>query len=299
MNNDKLTAAGNRIKHVTSISMLTNFSLACLKLIVGFLAGSIALVADGVHSFSDITTDVVVLLGVRIGSRLPDEKHHYGHGRAETFSGGLIALVLLFVGAAMFYYAGNDIAKGNVTAFHPVVLVIAAVSIFVKEWLYRITKRVAVRDHSAALYANAWHHRSDAGSSVAVLIGYALLPLGFVYGDQLAAVAIGLMIVLVSVRVMADCLHELTEAAVDANTIEQIKKIVNADTAVRRWHKLRTRSLGREVFLDLHILVNPGLNIEAAHQIAENLENALHNQIPRPVNITVHIEPDIPAFRKQ
>jgi len=299
MNNDKLTAAGNRIKHVTSISMLTNFSLACLKLIVGFLTGSIALVADGVHSFSDITTDVVVLVGVRIGSRLPDEKHHYGHGRAETFSGGVIALVLLVVGAGMIYYAGNDIAKGSVTAFHPVVPVIAAVSIFVKEWLYRITKRVAVRDHSAALYANAWHHRSDAGSSIAVLIGYALLPLGFVYGDQLAAVAVGLMIVLVSVRVMADCLHELTEAAVDADTIEQIKRIVNADTAIRRWHKLRTRTLGREVFLDLHILVEPGLNIEAAHQIAENLENAMHAQIPRPVNITVHIEPDIPGLRKQ
>ncbi|HUV40264.1 MAG TPA: cation diffusion facilitator family transporter [Sedimentisphaerales bacterium] len=299
MQNDKFTEAGNRIKYVTNISIVTNILLACLKFVVGVLAGSIALVADGIHSFSDIATDVVVLVGVRIGARLPDEKHHYGHGRAETFSGGLIALVLLFVGAGMIYYAGNDITKGSVTAFHPVVLVIAAISIFAKEWLYRITKRVAVKDHSAALYANAWHHRSDAGSSVAVLIGYALLPLGFNYGDQLAAVAVGLMIVLVSVRVVADFLHELTEAAVDTDTIEQIKKIVNADTSVRRWHKLRTRTLGREVFLDLHILVDPELNIEAAHQIAENLENAMHAEIPRPVNITVHIEPDTPAMGQQ
>ncbi|GAJ13212.1 unnamed protein product, partial [marine sediment metagenome] len=167
-----------------------------------------------------------------------------------------------------------------------------------KELLYRITKKVAIKSHSSALYANAWHHRSDAFSSVVVVIGFVSLRLGFRYGDQMAAIGVGLMVILVAVRVVGDCLRELTEGAVDQDTIENIKHIVNANSSIRQWHRLRTRMVGREVFLDLHILVDPDLNVAAAHEIAESLESALHEQITRPVNITVHIEPDIPALRR-
>lgn len=298
MNNDKQKIAGKQIKSVTSLGIATNAALLIIKLFVGFLSGSIALIADGVHSLSDMATDLVVLLGVHFGLKEPDQTHPYGHGRAETFSAGFIALFLAFVGSAMIYYAAMDIAKGNVTDFHLAVLIVATVSIVVKELLYNVTKRVAVKSRSPALYANAWHHRSDALSSVAVLIGFISLKAGFDYGDQIAAIAVGLMIILVGVRVIADCLRELTEGAVDADTIEHIKHIINANSSIRRWHKLRSRVVGREVFLDLHILVDPDLNIAAAHEIAESLENALHEQITRPVNITVHIEPDMPALRK-
>ncbi len=298
MGNDKRTIAGRQIKSITYIGIVVNIALAVVKVVVGSLAGSLALVADGLHSISDVATDAAVLLGLRLGSKEPDQSHPYGHGRAETFSAGLIALVLILVGGAMIYYATMAIARDAVTVPRLAVLIAAIVSIAAKEWLYRATQKIAVQSHSPALYANAWHHRSDALSSVAVVIGFISLEFGFGHGDQVAAIAVGLMIIWVGVRVVSDSLRELSESAVDSDTIEHIRDVINADSSIRQWHKLRTRTVGREVFLDLHILVDPDLDIAAAHQISESLEHALDEQITRPVNITVHIEPDIPDLRK-
>ncbi len=298
MGNDKRTIAGRQIKSITYIGIAVNIALAVVKVVIGWLAGSLALVADGIHSLSDVATDAVVLLGLRLGSKGPDQSHPYGHGRAETFSAGLIALVLILVGGVMIYYATMAITRDKVTIPRLAVLIAAIVSIAAKEWLYRATKKIAIQSHSPALYANAWHHRSDALSSVAVVIGFISLEFGFGHGDQIAAIAVGLMIIWVGVRIVGDSLRELTEGAVDSDTIEHIRGVINANSSVRQWHKLRTRTVGREVFLDLHILVDPDLSISAAHEIAESLENALHEQITRPVNITVHIEPDIPNLRK-
>lgn len=298
MDDTKQKIAGKQIKSVTNLAIAANAVLFIFKLSVGFLYGSVALIADGMHSLSDMTTDLAVLLGLKLSSKEPDQNHPYGHGRAETFSAALIALFLLLVGAAFVYYAATNITKGNLSSLHIAVPIVAIISIIVKELLYRITKRAAVKSHSTALYANAWHQRSDALSSVVVLTGFISLKFGFVYGDGIAAIVVGLMIILVAVRIIGDCLSELTESAIDQGTIEHIKHIINDNCSIRRWHKLRTRTVGREVFLDLHILVDPNLNIAAAHEIAESLENALHSQIARPVNITVHIEPDMPALRK-
>jgi cation diffusion facilitator family transporter len=298
MRNDKRTIASRQIKSITYIGIAVNIALAVIKVVIGSLAGSLALVADGVHSLSDVATDAVVLLGLRLGSKEPDQSHPYGHGRAETFSAGLIALVLILVGGVMIYYATMAIARDVVTIPRLAVLIAAIVSIAAKEWLYRATQKIAIQSHSPALYANAWHHRSDALSSVAVVIGFISLEFGFGHGDQVAAIAVGLMIIWVGVRVVSDSLRELSESAVDSDTIERIRDVINADSSIRQWHKLRTRTVGREVFLDLHILVDPDLNISAAHQISESLESALDEQITRPVNITVHIEPDTPELRK-
>jgi len=290
--------ARRQITSVTNLAIAVNSGLCCLKLVVGFLGGSMALVADGVHSLSDMSTDVVVLLGVRLGSKGPDAAHPYGHGRVETFSGAVIALLLLCVGAGMIYYAGLGIARGQVIKPRLVVLAVAVVSIIVKEFLCRLTRRVAIKSHSPALYANAWHQRSDALSSVAVVLGVILLRFGYAYGDHIAAIAVGLMIVLVAVQIAGECLGELTEKAVDPDTISQIEGVISTNPSIHQWHQLRTRTVGREVFVDLHILVDSNLNIAAAHQIAQSLEDAMHEQIPRPVNITVHVEPDIPELRR-
>jgi cation diffusion facilitator family transporter len=298
MDTDKQTIAGKQIKSITYLGMVVNVILAVIKIVIGVFAASLALVADGIHSLSDLATDVAVLLGLRLGSKAPDQSHPYGHGRAETFSAILIALILILVGGAMIYYATMAIARDEVTTPKIGVLIAAIVSIAAKEWLYKATKKIAVQSHSSALYANAWHHRSDALSSVAVVIGFISLELGFGHGDQVAAIAVGLMIIWVGIRVVGDSLRELTESAVDSDTVEHIKKIINDNSSIRQWHKLRTRTVGREVFLDLHILVDPDLSIAAAHEISENLEKELDEQITRPVNITVHIEPDIPTQRK-
>ena len=294
----KIETANKRIRAVTNLSIGANVLLSVLKVVAGLVAGSMALVADGFHSLSDMLTDFAVLLGVRLGSKAPDPEHPYGHGRAETFAAALIALILILIGAATIYYAAIDIAKARIAAPGAAVLIVAVISIIIKELIYRFTKKVAVESHSSVLYANAWHHRSDALSSVAVVIGFASLKLGFAYGDQIAAIAVGLMITLVGIRVVGDCFQELTEAAVDSETIDQIKHIIASEKRIHNFHRLRTRTVGREVFLDLHILVGPDLTIIAAHEIAETLETTLHKQLPRPVNITVHIEPDIPQLRK-
>lgn len=294
----KIEAANKRIRAVTNLSIEANVLLSVLKVIVGLVAGSMALVADGFHSLSDMLTDFAVLLGVRLGSKAPDPEHPYGHGRAETFAAALIALILILIGAATIYYAAIDIAKARIAVPGAAVLIVAVISIIIKELIYRFTKKVALESHSSVLYANAWHHRTDALSSVAVVIGFASLKLGFAYGDQIAAIAVGLMITLVGIRVVGDCFQELTEAAVDSETVDQIKHIIASEKRIHNFHRLRTRTVGREVFLDLHILVGPDLTIIAAHEIAETLETALHKQLPRPVNITVHIEPDIPQLRK-
>ncbi|MHC4117434.1 MAG: cation diffusion facilitator family transporter [Planctomycetota bacterium] len=289
---------GRQIKSITYVGVAINIALAAVKIAIGFMAASLALVADGVHSLSDVATDAVVLLGVHLGAKKPDRTHPYGHGRAETFSAAFVALALLVVGAAMIHYATMAIARDEVTIPRVEVLAAGIISIAAKEWLYRATRKIAIRCKSPALYANAWHHRSDALSSVAVVIGFLLLQFGFGHGDQIAAVAVGMMIIWVGIRVVGDCMRELTESAVDQDTIEHIKQVISSNSSIRQWHKLRTRTVGREVFLDLHILVDPDLNITAAHEIAESLERALHEQIARPINITVHIEPDKPELRK-
>jgi cation diffusion facilitator family transporter len=294
----KIQNASRQIRQVTYLSIWMNIALTLAKCVVGFLAGSIAIVADGLHSLSDMLTDFVVLLGVRIGSKAPDRKHQYGHGRAETFAAAIIAAALVGLGCAMVYYAARDITKGRVAVVGAAGIVVTVISIVAKELLYRLTRKVGFQTHSAAVYANAWHHRSDALSSVAVLIGLVALRLGFAYGDQVAGAVVGLMIALVGLSVMGNCFQELTESAADAETIDHITRIIAAESRVHHWHNLRTRTVGREVFLDLHILVDPQLTITAAHEIAETLETTLHHQLPRPVNITVHIEPDTAELRK-
>jgi len=298
MNNGKQEIVRGQIRAITYVGIFVNVALSAIKIVIGLLAASLALVADGIHSLSDLATDAVVLLGLRLGSKEPDQTHQYGHGRAETFSAALVALILIAVGGGMIYYATMAIARDEVTQPRLAVLVAAIVSISAKEWLYRATRKIAIRSHSPALYANAWHHRSDALSSVAVLVGSASLAFGFGHGDQVAAIAVGLMIIWVGVKIIGDCLRELTETAIDPETIEHIKQIINGDSSIRQWHKLRTRRVGREVFLDLHILVNPDLNVTAAHEITERLERTLDEEIALPINIIIHIEPDTPELRK-
>ena len=294
----KQEAPARQIKSITYLGMAINIALAIAKIAIGLLAASLALVADGIHSLSDLVTDAVVLLGVRLGSKEPDPSHPYGHGRAETLAAGLVAVILISVGGAMIYYATMAIARDEVTAPRIEVLIAAIISIGAKEWLYRATQKIAIRSQSPALYANAWHHRSDALSSVAVVIGVTTLRFDFGHGDQVAAIAVGLMIIWVGVKVIGDCLRELAESAVDQETIEHIKQIIGSNPSIRQWHKLRTRTVGREVFLDLHILVDPDLNVTTAHEITASLEKALDEQIRRPINITIHIEPDMPELRK-
>jgi len=296
--NKLLQSQNKSIQQVTFVGMAVNVGLSVLKIVFGSLVGSIALLTDGFHSLSDLATDVAVLVGVHFGSKEADHKHPYGHGRIETFSAVLVALILLAIGTVMIYKASMQIARlpesrEHPPSFGPVIIGISLISIISKEFIYCWTRNVAMKTHSAALYANAWHHRSDALSSLAVLIGAVTVMFDYPHGDQIAAIAVGLMIILVAVKVFSGCLDELTERSVDRKTVEQIEKIIASEKRILDWHKLRTRSVGREVFIDLHILVAPDLNITEAHGIADSLEQSLHDRMTQPVNVMVHVEPKL------
>jgi cation diffusion facilitator family transporter len=298
MDEDKQQLASRQLRLVTYLSIAANVFLIAGKFIVGLITGSLSILADAIHSVSDMLTDIAVLLGLYFGSKEPDSSHPYGHGKLETLAAIAIALGLLGVGLGMIYYAALDIAKDNVTRPRNLVLAAAVGAIAIKEVVYRVTKAVAMKYHCPAALANAWHDRADALSSVAVIAGVVAQKFGFSHGDQVAAIGIGVMVVIVATKLIGDCLGELIEKAVDEATIEQIEDIIKANGQIRQYHRLRTRTIGRQVSLDVHILVDPHLHIAAAHEIADSLEKALTEQITRPVNITIHIEPDIPQMRK-
>jgi cation diffusion facilitator family transporter len=289
---EKNTEALGQIRRVTWIGLIINILLTLAKIIMGLLVSSMALIADGVHSLSDMFTDFAVIIGAKIGSKKPDQDHPYGHGWAETFAALFIALLLVIVAGGMIYKAAESITVQKISKIGFAVLAVAIISIVAKEYCFFITQKVAIKFSSSMTYANAWHHRSDAFSSIAVAIGAVASMFGFGYADQIATIIVGVMIIWVAIKILGDSVGQFTARAVDARTNEQITKIIASQSQIRNWHKLRTRVVGRELFMDLHILVDPERKITEAHDIAEKLENEMHRQITQPVNITVHIEPN-------
>jgi cation diffusion facilitator family transporter len=288
----KNTEAFNQIIKVTWLGIIINVILVIAKIITGLLVSSMAMVADGFHSLSDLITDFAIILGVRISKKEPDEDHPYGHSWAETFITVFTAIPLAMAGGYMVLKAVTSIAEHRITKIGYPVLAVAVIAIILKEYSFVITKRVAIKLSSSMLYANAWDHRSDALSSLAVAIGAVASMFGFNYADQIATIIVGLMIIFVAIKILIDSAGQFTARAVDEKTREQITKIISSQPQVRNWHKLRTRTVGRELFMDLHVLVEPTLSITEAHKISEMLEDELHHQIPQPVNIVIHIEPN-------
>ncbi len=289
----------HEIRHITIVGAILNVALSAFKITAGLMFGSMAVVVDGFHSLSDLATDVAVLVGVRLSAAKPDEKHPYGHRWYETFATIAISAALILVGLAAIYKSSTPsegLSKGIGLA---ALILTALASIVLKELLYQFTRTVAKKTNCSALYANAWHHRSDAFSSVAVLVGLVSQSLGFEHGDQAAAIIVGALIVAAGVKILASTMREFTNASVDKQTIELVQTVVKSNPAIRQMHKLRSRSVGREIFLDFHILIDPKLNVKEAHSISMEIEDQIKKYLNVPVNIIVHIEPDEPHFRKQ
>jgi cation diffusion facilitator family transporter len=295
--------AGNRsdslkqINRITIIGAVVNLFLASVKIVVGKMVGSIGLVADGVHSVSDLATDAVVMVGAMLGDRPPDESHPYGHGKIATLSAIIVALILAAIGARIAYDAGMQIFLRSVPSYSPAIVVVAAISVVAKELLFQATKVVARAVRNPALLANAWHHRSDALSSIAVLFGGVAGLLGFSHGDQIAGVVVGIMVFGVGIKIGISGLNDLLESSVEGETVNLICEVLQSDSEVRSWHKLRTRRVGNEIFLDVHLLVDPDLSVVESHEVASRIERMVSESLTDPVNITIHIEPDTPENR--
>ena len=284
-----------RIKKIRTITLwgsLLNVVLTVLKIISGLLIKSSALVADGFHSLSDLVTDFLVLVGTKLSSRPADQTHPYGHKKFETIVSQLMALFLFAIGVSFIVSSGRAIIRHEHNFPGFIVLLVALLSVFSKEVLFYKTRKVSCETESPALYANAWHHRSDSLSSVAVLLGGVAGLFGWGHGDHMATVVVGFMICGVGAKIFYESVIELTETAADKESVQTISEILSEHLDIETWHALRTRKLGGELFLDVHICVDPGLSVQEGHEISNRLEIKIKEKLSQPVNILVHIEPE-------
>jgi len=271
-----------------------NVALCVIKMGIGAMVGSISLIADGVHSLSDLLTDVAVLIGVKVAQRPADASHPYGHGKYETFASAFVAIVLVGAGLAIMWKSAGSLLADHHAQFPYCVIAVAALSIVVKEWLFRATRLAARAVASPAAMANAWHHRSDALSSVAVLAGAILGVTGWPHWDQVAGVVVGTMVVAAGGKLFFDAGMELSEASVGQRGEEAFRRILADYPEARGWHKYRGRRVGRELFMDCHVQVDPDTSVRASHALTQRIEERLRAELDRPLNLLIHIEPHLP-----
>lgn len=281
-----------RITRITWIGMICNLVLSAVKLTVGYLIGSLGLIADGFHSLSDLGTDFAVLIGATIAAKPADRSHPFGHGKFETFTIVFVAIALILVGVGLVWKAVNAVREPVVSVNGATIILVAILSIGVKEWLYRITLNVAEQCRSVALKANAWHHRSDALSSVVILAGGGAALLGWQQGDALAGLLVGLMVIAVGGKLGFEALIELSEGSAGKDTIEGIEEVINRFEEIRGTHRLRVRRIGRELTMDIHVVLDPDLTIKAGHDIVQRVEDTISKEIDWPITLTIHVDPD-------
>lgn len=281
------------IRKATWVGSVANVGLAIVKIGVGKLTGSQALVADGVHSFSDLVTDTAILIGSRYWTAPADKNHPYGHGRFETLTNIFIGVLLAAVGVGIGWDSLQ--ALGHPPSATPGLLAFAAavLSIVVKEGLYRWTLVQAKRINSRALHANAWHHRTDALSSlpvaVAVIVNYLIPDLHYL--DQVAALLVTAMILKAAVEILWPALLELTEAEADSQIETKIQQYAADDPDIREVHAIRSRRTGSTILLDFHLLVEPAMSVDQAHSISENFKSHILAKLDEVVDVIIHIEP--------
>lgn len=287
-----------KIEKVTVWSAICNLLLSVLKLVAGLLGNSMAMVADAIHSFSDLGTDIVVAVFSWISGKGRDKGHDYGHGKFETLASACISIILVVVGARMLVvsvreirsiFAGNEVAAPGFFA-----LAMAMVSIIVKEILYHWTVSEGRKLESPAVIANAWHHRTDALSSIGSLIGIGgAMVLGgkWVVLDPLAGVVISIFIIVIAVRMAVPALNELTDASLPDDTEARIISIMESVPGVGSIHNLKTRQCGRYAVVEAHIVVSPSLTVLQAHDITVEIENRLRSVFGGEMQINTHVEP--------
>lgn len=287
-----ITEREKKMRSVTLWGILINIILMVLKFGIGAVLRSAALIADGVHSLSDLVTDFIVLISAKYSSRPADATHPYGHKKIETIAAQFIAAILMLVSVLLIWSSFRAIIKGQENFPGMAVLIVAALSVIMKEFIFQVTRRIAKDTLSASLYANAWHHRSDALSSVAVLLGGAAGLLGWGMADQTAAMVVGFMVLGVSLKIFYQGLIELMEHAADSESLQIIRGVLDQEERIIGWHALRTRKLGGELFLDFHICMDSCLTVKESHDVSDDIEKKIQKKLSIPANILVHIDPD-------
>jgi len=289
-----------QVRLVTWVGLLVNLGLSALKFALGLLGRSQAVVADAVHSLSDIATDAAVLVGVRFWSKPPDRNHPFGHRRIETLITAGIGGVLAAAALGLGYKAIVSMREPDIGQPLRIVAVAPLLAIVFKEALYRWTVRVGKRTGSMAVIANAWHHRSDAFSSVPVLVAVIVAEINpaWAFADHVGAMIVSLFILKVAWDVAKPALRELTGHAVGQADEDSIVDIASRVQGVREVHALRTRRHGGGILLDVHVLVPADMTVREGHAIAEEVKKQLIERGPSVADALVHIEPDDESQRE-
>lgn len=278
-------------RKATLIGAAANIILAVAKVLFGWLGHSSALVADGIHSFSDLLTDVLVIIAAKFAHQEADDDHPYGHERIETAATVGLALFLVIVGLYIVYEPIHQLIMHQKQLKPDVyVLWIAVFSVILNEIIYRYTLSVAKRIKSDILHANALHSRSDAASSLVVLVGVAGSILGVAWLDEIAAVLVGLMIVKMGVSIGWKNISELVDTGVDSKTLAKIENHITDVTGVEALHQLRTRKMAGKVFLDVHVIVDHKISVSEGHHIGDRVLSTLYSNLEDVQDVTVHID---------
>lgn len=285
-------------RKITHLSIWLNVVLTALKFAAGVFGHSQALIADAIHSLSDFATDIAVLIGLRFTAKPVDKDHAYGHGKYETLAAAIIGLALAYVGIRIAGAAIHRIFNalhGDVPTMPSVYAFWAAIfSIAIKEWLFRATMKVARATGSAVLIANAWHHRSDAFSSVATAAGVgAAVFLGhdWLILDPIAALFVSLFLLRVAWRILRDQIGDLTDRNLSPAVCDEILAMARDIPGIAEPHDLRTRMVGRIPVIDIHICLRADLPLREAHTIANTLEDALQQRFGKETIANLHLEP--------
>ncbi|HEY8497834.1 MAG TPA: cation diffusion facilitator family transporter [Limnochordales bacterium] len=271
------------------VTIVVNLALAAVKAAAGLVGRSYALVADGIESLTDIGTTVGFLAALRLGDRPPDTDHPYGHRRVESELTRLLTLGLIALGLLIGWQSVRGL--GRATRPDWIAPGAALLSIVVKEWMFHYTVRAGRRLGSPALVANAWHHRSDALTSVATLFAVIGAILGWPWLDPLAGLVVAVVIIWVAGRLYWQATRELVDTAPPRPVMRRLLEAARQTPGVQRVHRLRARLHGERVLADVVIAVDPGLTVERGHDIAESVEQALHRALPELADVTVHVEP--------
>lgn len=277
---------------VSIITIIINLALSLLKFVVGFIGNSQALISDAVHSASDVVSTVAVMFGINMSAKKSDSAHPYGHERIECIFSIILSMMLFITGIGIGISAVKIIISGaDIAIPSTITLVAAVVSIAVKEWMYHYTKRTAKKINSSSLMADAWHHRSDALSSVGSLIGIGGALLGFKILEPIASIVICIFIAKAAIDIFIDAVNRLVDRACNDEEIDEIRKCVMEIDGVKRIDKLMTRRFGSKIYVDLEIAEAPEITLREAHDIAEKVHDNIESKIENIKHCMIHVNP--------
>ncbi|OGV27709.1 MAG: cation transporter [Legionellales bacterium RIFCSPHIGHO2_12_FULL_37_14] len=279
-------------KQITLIGALTNSAQGIAKILGGIYCNSHALIADGIHSFSDLLTDFMVIFGSHYGSQDADATHPYGHQRIETASTLFLSLLLALAGLGIAIHTYDEWAHRTLDAPTIGALVIALLSIAFNEALFYSTLHVGKKINSDLVKTNAWHHRADSASALVVSVGIIGSMLGYHYLDAVAALIVAWLIIKMGFVYAWRSLQELIDTAVSPEIIQEIERIITSVAGVNKIHQLRTRTMGSHIIVDVHVLVFPYITVSEGHYIAHHVHQTLLKKMPAINDVTVHIDPE-------